>query len=111
MVKLTGTILKDTAGGENLPVRGIYVYWFVADAALTADHLQRMWWMARDLVTTGTLQRWAYVSYLTMCSPGQEAAAFERLKQLIAAAAPEFQTTAGTRVSTTPVRADSAARP
>jgi len=73
--------------------RAIYVYWFVSDNELSADHLQRMWWMTRDLVRSGTLQRWAYVGCLTFCAPGQEEGAYQRMKQWIAAAVPEFQLT------------------
>jgi hypothetical protein len=58
-----------------------------------------MWWMARDLVRQGVLQRWAYVAYLTVCQPGQEEMAFNRLKQTITATVPEFQLTAGPRTA------------
>jgi hypothetical protein len=37
------------------------------------------------------LQRWAYVSYFAVYEPGQEDAAFERVKKLIMASVPEFQ--------------------
>ena len=77
--------------GRTGTVSAVYVYWFVADNELTADHWQRMWWMGRDLVCTAVLQRWAYISYLAFCSPGQETAIYERMKQFIAASAPEFQ--------------------
>ena len=50
-----------------------------------------MWWMADKLVRTGVLQRWAYVSCLAVCYPGQEEATYERVKKFIAASAPEFQ--------------------
>jgi len=56
-----------------------------------------MWWMARDLIRTGVLQRWAYVSYLAICEPGQEDATFERMKTFIAASVPEFQLTPSAR--------------
>jgi hypothetical protein len=81
--------------GQPVALRGIYVYWFVAPNEYTARHWQRMWWMAEDLLRTGVLQRWAYVSYFHVCPPGQEAASFERMKTLIAASAPEFQLTPG----------------
>jgi len=81
-----------TVGGERRAARGIYVLWFVAQGdELTARHWQRMWWMARDLLRTGVLQRWAMISYFVVCAPGQEEAAFERLKKFIRASAPEFQ--------------------
>ena len=81
-----------TIGGERRTARGIYVMWFVADDnELTARHWQRMWWMARDLLRTGVLQRGASVAYFAACAPGQEDATFERIKKLIMASAPEFQ--------------------
>ena len=81
-----------TVNGRTLSVRGIYVLWFVADSdEYTARHWQRMWWMARDLLCTGVLQRWASIGYFAHCAPGGEDAAFERMKKFIAASAPEFQ--------------------
>jgi hypothetical protein len=71
----------------------------VADQELTADHLQRMWWMARDLIRTGILQRWAYVSCFSVCVPGQEEATYQRMKEFIVAAVPEFQLTNGRSAS------------
>ena len=79
--------------GRTAEWRGIYVYWFVAEDAISATEsgLERMWAMAYRLVTTGVLQRWAYISYFAVCPPGQEEVTYERLKKLIAASAPEFQ--------------------
>ena len=101
-------VIKLTVAGqfnvEGHPVNahGIYVYWYVADTALSAapSGSDRMWSIARELVTTGILQRWAYVTYFAVCAPGQEEETYERLKQLIAATVPEFQLTpkAGTQV-------------
>ena len=96
VMKLTATHPGQKPSGEG-PLRGIYVYWFVADAALTADHVERMWWMARELITTGVLQRWAYVSCFAVCRPGQEEAASARVTQLLSAAVPEFQIATGLR--------------
>ena len=75
--------------------QGLYLFWFVADGQITADHNQRMLWMTRDLVTRGILQRWAYISCYSYCPPGQEAATFARMAELIGAAVPRFQLTAG----------------
>jgi hypothetical protein len=79
--------------GQRVVKRGIYVYWFVADNALSASQsgFQRMWWMAEHLVRTGELQRWAYISYLTACDPGQEEQTFQRLKKLISETVPSYQ--------------------
>jgi hypothetical protein len=80
-----------TADGQKQQVSGLYVFWLVADGEETPDNYQRMWWQARDLLRTGVLQRWAYVSYFTVCAPGQEEAAFERVKNLIAHSVSDYQ--------------------
>lgn len=90
VMKLT-TTKRVEVGGQVVVRRGIFVYWFVADGRLTAQHWERMWWMARELVTTGVLQRWAYVTFFADCAPGEEEATFERLKGLIGGTVPEFQ--------------------
>jgi len=77
--------------GQRQPVSGLYVFWFVADGEQTPDNNQRMWWLGRDLLRTGVLQRWAYISYFTVCAPGQEDAAFERLKNLIVHSVADYQ--------------------
>ena len=79
----------------SLSARGLYLFWFVSGDELTDDHKTRMWSMAKKLLTTGTLQRWAYVSYFTACPPEMEQAALKRVTELIAAAVPEFQLTTG----------------
>jgi hypothetical protein len=99
VMKLTSTKLVPVGDGRQVPRRGIYVYWFVADGQVTAQHWQRMWWMARDLVQKGVLQRWAYVSYFAHCAPGEEEATYRRLAQLIAATVPEFQRATPTQVA------------
>ena len=83
------------ANGERTLQRGVYVYWFVADGELTAMHGERMWWMARDMLRSGVLQRWAYVACFCGCAPGQEDVVYDRMKELIAAAVPKFHRTAG----------------
>jgi hypothetical protein len=91
VMKLTASKRIRTKEGGEVDVRSLYVYWFVADGELSARHGQRMWWMARDLLLTGTLQRWAYVSCWSQCRPGQEEATFEAMKRFLGAAVPEFQ--------------------
>jgi hypothetical protein len=80
-----------TADGRKIELRGIYAFWFVAHNEQTTSHWQRLWWLTTDLLRTGVLQRWAYVSYFSVCLPGQEDAAFARMQALIAASVPEFQ--------------------
>jgi hypothetical protein len=95
VMKLTASRSVSLEGGQTAMVRGIYVYWFVAEDCLTADHWQRMWWMAKDLVLKGVLQRWAYVSFFTTCAPGQEFSAEERIQRLMLQIVPQFQLPAG----------------
>jgi hypothetical protein len=84
-----------TAEGARISQGGLYVFWFVADQELTANGKQRMWWMTRDLVTRGVLQRWAYISCFTACQPGMEDAAYARVREWITAAVPQFQLATG----------------
>lgn len=76
--------------GKPAIIKGVYVFWFVADGLVTADYRKRMLWMARDLLVKSELQRWAYVSCFTTCLPGREEDAFAKISGWIAAAAPEF---------------------
>lgn len=96
-LKLTASRVVTTETGQRLPVRGIYVYWFVADGAVTAHRAERLRWMATELLKTGTLQRWAYVACFAQCLPGEEAATYARVKEFIAEAVPEFQRSAPPR--------------
>lgn len=95
VTKLTVVRNAQLASGQTVQVRGCYVYWFVADKQLTATHNQRMWWMARDLIRTGVLQRWAYLSCLAVSRPGEEEKGYQRVKAFIAEAVPQFQLTHG----------------
>ena len=74
---------------------GIYVYWFVADNELTESHWARVGRMTTHLLTTGELQRWAYVSFFAVCLPQDEAKTYERMKKFIAASTPQYQLAAG----------------
>jgi hypothetical protein len=81
--------------GRKTKVRGLLVFWFVADGEQTASYVQFQYYLLRNLLFTGELQRWAYISYFTVCAPGEEDAAFERVKKLIAASVPEYQVLPG----------------
>ena len=98
VVKLTCERRAPRADGSSELRRGLYVYWFVADGQLSSDHLQRMWWMARDMIREGIWQRWAYVACFSVCLPGQEDATYGRMNELIAAAVPRFQLASGAPV-------------
>jgi hypothetical protein len=77
--------------GTKQEQAGVFVYWLVADNEQAVRHNDFIKMETWDLLRTGVLQRWAYVIYMSGCYPGQEDAAFERMKRLISASVPEFQ--------------------
>lgn len=77
--------------GQKATQFGVYVYWFVDADRFTPSHTRRMLWMAQDVLLKSELDRWAYVTFFSVCAPGQEGATFERMKKLIVASVPEFQ--------------------
>jgi hypothetical protein len=77
--------------GSRQAVGGVYVFWFVTENQVTADFPAMLKSMLLHQVFHGVVQRWAYVSYFTVCPPGGEEAAFARMKGLITASVPEFQ--------------------
>lgn len=77
--------------GQKQEASGIYVFWFVTENQTTGDFPAMLKSMLFHQLRHGVLQRWAYVSWFTVCAPGQEEATFARMKQLIAASVPEFQ--------------------
>ncbi len=92
VMKLTTTKQFRDGSGRETTVRGIFVYWFVTKGMQTPQHGNRMWSMAKGLLQNGELQRWAYVTCFCPCFPGQEDIAFDRIKQFLASAVPQFQT-------------------
>ncbi len=78
--------------GQPHPVNGVYVYWFVDNLNITAKSWKwKIWYIPRDLVMKGTLDRWAYISLFASCDPGQENATFGLMKEFLRTAVPEFQ--------------------
>lgn len=80
--------------GKAVRVGCVYVFWFVADGRVTSSDWKRAVWTMRDALWDQTFQRWAYVSFLAFCRPGDEDEAFQRLSRVIAECAPRFQTAA-----------------
>jgi hypothetical protein len=91
VMKWLMTKTVETPDGRRQELRGWYVFWFVADNEQTTDNVQLQYFLVRDLLFNGILQRWAYISYFTVCAPGQEDAAFERMKKFVAASVPAYQ--------------------
>jgi len=90
VIKLT--VSKPSTDGQSPDINGLYLYWFVAADALSADPsaLRRMVLSSKNLMLKGELQRWAYVTCFTTFPAGQEEACFERVKQFLADAVPQF---------------------
>lgn len=86
---MTRTLRRDD--GSQFEVRGIYVFWFVADGLRTASHSERQWRMIREVLARGRSPRWAYISFFSLSEPGAEDATFERMSRLIAAAVPGIE--------------------
>jgi len=86
-----------TVDGKVVSRKCVYVYWYVADGIISNDRsgMERMWSMAKGLLVTGVLQRWAYVRFYSFCEPGEEDARFEEIKRMIVASVPQFQLTPG----------------
>lgn len=90
--RIISTKVVQDAAGKPQTYRGVYVYWFVDGSHYTEKAWKwKIWWIPRDLLLNGILERWCYVSVFSDCLPGQEEATFERMKKLITLAAPQFQ--------------------
>jgi hypothetical protein len=100
VMRLTAT-KELNINGQQVKARGVYVYWFVADDQVTETHGSRMWRMALNFLSTGQIQRWAYISCFSVCNPGDEEATYARMKRFITASVPQFQLAAGPRVPVT----------
>jgi hypothetical protein len=92
-MKFTTLLQTKDKNGNPLTVKGFYIFWFVAEDLVTARHSDRVLWLARDLLTKGVLDRWAYVSYFVPFLPKDEIQAFEKTQNLIRESVPQFQTT------------------
>src|SRR4029077_18595789 len=91
VLPVTKLTLVPEPGSPDVSRRALYLYWFVTENEYTGSQSQWMEKLLWNLVTKGVLQRWAYISCMAQCPVGQEDATFERMKEMIAAAAPEFQ--------------------
>jgi len=94
LIQLVGS-RQGTINGQKAVIRCLCIYYYVTDGAISGSPtgMEVFWKMARGLLTTGAMQRWAYVRYIAWCPQGQENATLEKMKKFIAAAAPEYQLT------------------
>jgi hypothetical protein len=94
------TSTKTLPTGDKSTYSSIYIYWFVAEHRTVPGHSDALWYISQDLLTTGTLYPWAYVSCFARCQPGQEGLYLSRMKRLISSSVSEFQLTPATRKQT-----------
>jgi hypothetical protein len=90
------SVSQEVRGGV---LHGFYIFWFVNDREITREHSGRMISIAKSMLSKGELERWAYISYLVFCQPGQEDAAYARAKKLIAASVPQYQLVNGANLA------------
>ncbi|MEP6664149.1 MAG: exosortase-associated EpsI family protein [Verrucomicrobiota bacterium] len=90
VIKIIASHEAKDRNGNSFMLSGIYTYWFVTDRKIGIGD-QRMWSSMKHFLRTGTLERWAYISYFSRCLPGQEEATFQEVEKFIAASVPEFQ--------------------
>jgi hypothetical protein len=93
-----------TADGRMMKIRALYVFWFVSDGELATNPWEMAWLSARDLVATGQLRRWAYISCFSMFPVGLEAPAWKRMQDFIGRSVPQFQTATGSAALAQAVR-------
>jgi len=91
VMKWTVSNSYQTPDGRKGEVSGVFIFWLVSANEESTGNVRFQCYLLRDLLFTGVLQRWAYVSYFSVCAPGREDATFARMKKLIAASVPEFQ--------------------
>jgi hypothetical protein len=91
VVKWTVSNIFPAPDGTKQTVSGLYVFWFVTENQTTDNFPAMLKSMLLHQLTHGVLQRWAYVSYFTVCPAGQEVATFARMEKLITASVPELQ--------------------
>jgi hypothetical protein len=83
--------VRDPKTEKEFPVACLYIYWYVSEHRLAAEHGEAIWDITKGLITSGTLEPWAYISCFGSFLPGQEGAALVRMKRLISEAVPQFQ--------------------
>ena len=93
--------LSQSVKGENgkmVEYHAFYLFWFTADNEITGEH--PFWRIMREVLLTGVLPRWSYVSYFCYFPPEAETEITARLTEFVAASAPEFQLPPAIRQST-----------
>ena len=91
VTRLVANLNTTDTNGQPVIIRCNYVYWFVDGDSYTGNKDDFKWSMMKKVLLTGTLDRWAYISFFSYGTLGQEEAVYDRTKKLIAETVPEFQ--------------------
>lgn len=89
-MKIIANMNVKQKSGTIQPLKGLYIYWFVEKNNVTASHHERMWLMAKSLLTHAVLQRWAYISAFHVCEPGKESISANRMVNFLSKAIPSM---------------------
>lgn len=61
VMRMNTTRAVNSPDGRAMPVRYVFVYWFIGKGRVTPYHLQRILWNSEDRVLHNTNHRWAYI--------------------------------------------------
>ncbi|MGA2220734.1 MAG: exosortase C-terminal domain/associated protein EpsI [Verrucomicrobiia bacterium] len=78
VMRMNTTRAVNSPDGRAMPVRYVFVYWFVGKGRVTPYHWQRILWTAKDRVLYNTNHRWAYVLIFAPVTNGQAGSDPER---------------------------------
>jgi EpsI family protein len=78
VMRMNMTHAVNSTDGRAMPVRYVFVYWFVGKGRVTPYHWQRILWTAKDRVLHNTNHRWAYVLINAPVTKGQAGSNHER---------------------------------
>jgi len=81
--------------GRTNRYESLYLYWFVSRNRLAVQRRDWVMSTAKTMITTGRVERWAYVTIAASCPAGFTGVIYPRLVQFLQVAVPEFQVPAG----------------
>jgi EpsI family protein len=71
VMRMNTTHAVNSPAGRAMPVRYVFVYWFVGKGRVTPYHWRRILWTSMDRVLHNTNHRWAYVLIYAPVTKGQ----------------------------------------
>jgi EpsI family protein len=71
VMRMNTTHAVNSPDGRAMPVRYVFVYWFVGKGRVTPYHWRRILWTSMDRVLHNTNHRWAYILVSAPVTKGQ----------------------------------------